>query len=234
MTNLNRRPARGQPGTNRDICPGLSRARWDRQGHTPLGVSPPVPKFPSAVRREKYRAGQVEGARLPSPTDVTEHAVLMEERGDCDRSTAEARALAAHGFSSWPALALAHAEQIRLELDRLPPACDATGIRLLAGTLRFITGQHWLICVSEGWPLTDVLGVSECAPRERADVLGLIPMVALYPRPGRRLIRITSELATFREPNGGMSTFRRPSLKCDVHDMVPWWQAPAIVGGDAA
>ena len=144
--------------------------------HDPMAacnsVLPPVPPVPPAVRIPRNlpavatRAGQ-HGLHLPCPSDLVERAAMIEEGDGIDREAAERRALTEHGFASWSALALAHADRITIELDRLPPPCDATGARLLAGTLKLITGPHWLACVAAGWPVCDVFGVDPWAPIAR-------------------------------------------------------------------
>lgn len=164
---------------------------------------------------------------LPCPSE------LIEEGDRLDREAAERRALSEHGFPSWSALALAHADWITIELDRLPPPCDATGARLLAGTLKLITGPNWLACVAAGWPVCDVFGVDPWAPHDRPEALGLVPRVAFHPQPGRRLQRITDTGAEFTERDGRGSTFYRPSLAGHA-SAVPWWNASAIVSDEAA
>ena len=53
----------------------------------------------------------VKGQReLPCPHDILERAAMLEFSEGIDRNTADAIALGEHGFASWEALALAHAE----------------------------------------------------------------------------------------------------------------------------
>jgi len=170
----------------------------------------------------------------PCPADLLERAALIEAGDDCDRADAFARALAAAGFASLQAFGDAHASRIVRELDRLPAPHDRAGLRLLEGTRRFLTGGHWLECLAEGWPLSDVFGVSEWAPLQGKATLGLVPRAALYPQSGRRLDRIHDAGADFREASGGLVLFRRPSLEVDVSAVVPWWKSPALVSAEAA
>jgi hypothetical protein len=171
---------------------------------------------------------------LPDPSDVLERSALIEEGDGIERDEADARALAEAGFPSWPALALAHADRIEVELSRLPPPCDFIGARLLAGTRKLLTGEHWQRCVAYGWPLVDVFGLDEWAPHDRKAVLGLVPRVAFFPSEGRRLTEIVPEGATFREADGRLVVFRRPSLVADAAGVVAWWRSRAIVSDEAA
>ncbi len=184
---------------------------------------------PTATTRADYERGS-----LPCPADVLERSALIEEGDGIGRDEADARALAEVGFPSWSALALAHAERIEEELSRLPPPCDATGARLLAGTRKLLTGEHWHRCVAYGWLLSDVFGLDEWALHDRKGVLGLVPRVAFFPSEGRRLVEILSDGATFREANGSLAVFRRPSLVADVAGVVAWWRSRAIVSDEAA
>lgn len=179
------------------------------------------------------KADHRNGEGLPCPSELIERAALIEEGDRLDREAAERRALTEHGFASWSALALAHADRITIELERLPPPCEATGARLLAGTLKLITGPHWLACVAAGWPVCDVFGVDPWAPHDRPEVLGLVPRVAFHPQPGRRLQRITDTGAEFTDRDGRGSTFYRPSLAGHA-SAVKWWNASAIVSDEAA
>jgi hypothetical protein len=173
-------------------------------------------------------------ACLPDPSDVLERSALIEEGDGIGRDEADARALAEAGFPSWSALALTHADRIEVELSRLPPPCDATGARLLAGTRKLLTGEHWQRCVAFGWPRSDVFGLDEWAPHDRKAVLGLVPRVALFPSEGRRLLEIAPDGATFREADGCLAVFRRPSLVADVAGVVAWWCSRAIVSDEAS
>lgn len=237
MAQIARTLTRGQSGTLGDKCPRVSPWGRGQRGHTPLGVSLSVPldapnegQGTGTAKEADHRKGDW----LPDPSDVSERAALIEEGDAISREEAETRALAEHGFPSWSAFALLHADRITLELECLPAACDAIGARLLGGTLKLLTGPHWLAAVSAGWPLIDVFGVAEWMPHERPDVLGLVPRVAFNARKGRRLERITEAGAEFREPDGRLVLYRRPSLTADVRNVVPWWQSPVIVNREAA
>lgn len=172
---------------------------------------------------------------LPDPSEVFEAVSLLMDAGDIDRETAAAAVLGRAGFASWSALADAHAARIAVELDRLPAAHDATGARMIAGTRRFLTGPHWSRCVSYGWTVCDVFGVSEWSPGDRRDILGLVPVVAFAPRRGRRLEVIHETGATFHDPDGTEARFTRPSLDAaSVADAVPWWRCDALMSSEAA
>lgn len=179
------------------------------------------------------QAGHGSGAP-PCPSDVAERAAALAEAAGVDREEAERRALAELGFSSWCTLSAAHAARIRTQLETLPPPCDAAGARLLGATVKLLDGPHWVSCVVSGWPIIDVFGVSEWMPRERSDVAGLVPRVAFNPRSGRRLERITDAGAEFREPDGRLLQWCRPSLEFDTRGVVPWWSSPAIINLEEA
>lgn len=179
-------------------------------------------------------AGQGSGSTLPCPADVIERAALIEEGDGCHRLAAEAYALAECGFASWSGFAAAHADEIRAALDRLPHAADVTGLRLLNATLWLIDKRHWLAAVSDGWPLTDLFGVDAWAAHERRELLGLVPLLAFHPRKGRQLQRITEAGAEFREPDGHLVVYQRPSLTADIATVRCWWESPAIVAADEA
>ena len=194
---------------------------------------------PSMVRNVSTEATKADQrkrhlAYVPDPSDVIERAAMIEEGDGIERDEADARALAEAGFPSWSALALAHADRIEVELSRLPPPCDATGARLLAGTRKLLTSEHWQRCVAYGWPLSDVFGLDEWAPHDRKAVLGLVPRVAFFPSEGRRLLEIEPDGATFREADGRLVMFRRPSLVTDAAGVVAWWRSRAVVSDEAA
>jgi hypothetical protein len=173
--------------------------------------------------------------KLPCPSDVDEAAALIAEGDGCGDAEALRRALEAAGFPSASALARAHAARIEIDLDRLPPPCDAAGDRLLRATRRFLGSPSFVACVVGGWPLSDIFGVDEWSPLARPDVLGLVPAAALAPKAGRKLEAVTAAGASFRDPGGRAVSFRRPSLfAADAASAVLWWRCAALQNAEAA
>jgi len=171
----------------------------------------------------------------PDPADIAEAIAVLIEADTIATDDAVTAVLGRYGFSSWSALADAHAARIMVELDRLPAAHDATGARLIAGTRRFLTGPHWSRCISYGWTVCDVFGVCEWSPCEHRDIRGLVPVVAFAPRRGRRLEVIHATGAMFRDPDGAEAHFTRPSLHfASVADALPWWRCDALMSAEAA
>jgi hypothetical protein len=191
--------------------------------------------FSSLVRSFRSASTAPDNSRLtpPCPADVIERAALIEASA-VERTAADLAALTMFGFAGWPDLAAAHAAVILAEINRLPPPCDRVGARLARGTERLLNGPHWCAIVAAGWPLSDVFGCDEWQPLERIELMGLAVRAAVHAAPGRRLERITDAGAEFREPDGRLVLYRRPSLATDVRGVVPWWRSPAIVNREAA
>jgi hypothetical protein len=172
----------------------------------------------------------------PCPADIAERAAIIAERaaiiaeGDhCDRTTADTRALAEHGFTSWPALAGAHRESILGKLASLPPATSEPGPRLLKLTRAFLDSPHWRAAVALGWDRVELFGIHAHAPLRRPDAEGLVTGLALSRQNGACLQTITESHAVVRYRSGPVLTYRRFTPAMDA--AVPWWECSALVGG---
>jgi len=179
-------------------------------------------------------SGPQNGIWIPCPSEVFEASSAISECGQNSYTQADLAALTSFGFESWDSLTAAHADWILAALEHLPPACDATGQRLVDLTRWFLNTASWAACVENGWPLSDVFGVAEWTPQQRRDVLGLVPALAFSPKRGRRIESVTSADATLRDLDGRSIIFRRPSLNADLSGVVPWWESPVLVSREAA
>ncbi len=83
-----------------------------------------------------------EAPRALCPADVAERSAIIAEGDGCDRSEADERALGAHRFPSWSALADAQRAEILANLERLPPSCERDGERLLQMTRAFLESSY--------------------------------------------------------------------------------------------
>lgn len=162
----------------------------------------------------------------PCPATVAERAAIIAEGDHCDRATSDTRALAEHGFPSWPALAEAHRERILGQLTRLPPASSDHGRRLVKLTRAFLDSPHWLAAVALGWDMVELFGIHPHAPLRRPDAEGLVTGLALSKLNGGRLESICENHAVIRYRSGAAQSYRRfmPAMEA----AVLWWECAAV------
>jgi hypothetical protein len=165
----------------------------------------------------------------PCPSDITERAAIFEEGDQCDRATAEKRALAEFGFTSSNELADAHRVHILARLDELPSPNpnDQNGGRLLKETREFLNGEHWPQAIALGWPMLEMFGINPNAPQVRVDGQGLVTGLALSSMLGGQLETIAEDHATIRYRSGSLFTYCRGMPGLDAS--VLWWSVAAIV-----
>jgi hypothetical protein len=144
--------------------------------------------------------------RLTSPADIAERAAIIAEGDCCDRTTADNRALAEFGFSSWRALADSLRKHILGHLAALPGAPDETCRRLATGTRAFLESLQWRDTVALGWDLIELFAVNAHNPLVRLDGMGLIPLISLAKRPGARIETIEPVRAVIRTPSGAVQS----------------------------
>ena len=185
-----------------------------------------------AVKQSALLALSAQGlvdAVQPCPADVAERATVIADGDHCDRATADARALAEHGFPSWQALADAHRERILGQLDRLPPAPNDHRRRLLRLTPAFLGSVHWTAAVALGWGDSELFGVHETSPR-RLDAMGLVPLLA-WSLHTVEVAAIDDSGATLRAHLGAKQRYHRfpPGMQA----AAPFWECSAPFGRTA-
>lgn len=170
--------------------------------------------------------------RPPCPTTIAERAAILAESRGCDTSPAERQALAEAGYASWSALADAQRRHIQAELERLPPATNEAGRRLLSVTRAFLETERWREAIALGWPLIELFGASPHAPLVRVGEHGLVTGLALSHLIAPRLAGIHADHAVIVTKSGAQLVHRRCRPAMDT--AVLWWTCPEIVGEGGA
>ena len=188
-----------------------------------IGTAPPNPAHGPGGKQTALLALSAQGLGPGPPCPAT-----IAEGDHCDRAAADKRALAEHGFASWPTLAAAHSVAITDALQRLPPPCTRHGTSLVDTTCRFVASSWFGAAIAHGWPLIELFGIGQQAPTIRVDHQGLVTWLALSVFSGGRLIGLEEDLARIQYPTGSVQTYRRGMPAVDA--AVLWWECAAIMG----
>lgn len=164
----------------------------------------------------------------PCPADVVERSAIIADGDHRDRATADARALAEHGYPSWQALSDAHRQRILAQLARLPPG-NAHGRRLLMSTHTFLDTDHWQAAAALGWSQVELFGVAPALEKAPCGSWGLIVTHALL-MPSAAIETIVEDHAVLRTLSGARCVW--PRFRPEIEQCVVWWECPAIVTSD--
>ena len=171
-----------------------------------------------------------EAPRALCPADVAERSAIIAEGDGCDRSEADERALGAHRFPSWSALADAQRAEILAELDRLPPSCERDGERLLEMTRAFLESSWFRQAVEKGWSMIELFGISPHAPVTWVGDWGFVVTLALLINAGTKIESVAEDGATFSTPSVARNKW--PRFRPALRDCVLWWECRQIIAMD--
>ena len=171
-----------------------------------------------------------EAPRALCPADVAERSAIIAEGDGCDRSEADERALGAHGFPSWSALADAQRAKILAELDRLPPSCERHGERLLEMTRMFLESPWFRQAVEKGWSMIELFEISPHAPVTWVGDWGFVVTLALLINAGTKIESIAEDSAIFSTPSGTQNKW--PRFRPALQDCMLWWECRQIIAMD--
>jgi hypothetical protein len=103
--------------------------------------------------------------------------------------------------------------------------------QLKARIVEIVTNRKWVRkAIAQGWSEREVLGICPWAPLTRPDAQGVVVAIALQPRAGMSVTRVTEDRITFRRKrsSGRLVHYR---WLAGIADSVPIWEA--IVTGVA-
>ena len=193
----------------------------------PAKPAPRAASSPYPLGKESPLSAQGLGPVPVCPADVAERSAIIAEGDRCDRSEADERALGAHRFPSWSALADALRAEILAQLDRLPPSCGRDGERLLEMTRAFVESSWFRQAVEKGWSIIELFGISPHQPVVRVGDWGLVITLALLTSPGTKIDSIAEDGATFSTRSVARNKW--PRFRPALRDCVLWWECRQII-----
>ena len=196
----------------------------------PAEPAPRAASSPYLLSKEWALSAQGLGAVQVCPADVAERSAIIAEGDGCDHGEADERALGAHRFPSWSALADAQSAEILAELDRLPPSCGRDGERLLEMTRAFLESSWFKHAVEKGWSMTELFGISPHAPVTWVGDWGFVVTLALLINAGTKIESIAEDSAIFSTPSGTQNKW--PRFRPALQDCMLWWECRQIIAMD--